>query len=112
MELWHALVIEWDFATYQHIQDDAKTPNVDFGTSVLLRLQQLRRRKVQASTKGLQVATWRKQIAQAKVNNLDVSSFTDQYVLNFEISVHNTVSMTIIERTRNLTSKFPGVLLF
>jgi hypothetical protein len=39
MQLRHALVVEWDFSTNQDVQYDAKTPDIDFGTSVLFSLE-------------------------------------------------------------------------
>ncbi len=34
MQCGHALVVEWYLATYENIEYDAETPNVDLGTGV------------------------------------------------------------------------------
>jgi hypothetical protein len=94
--LWHALVIEWHLPAYQHVQHDTKTPDIHLWACVLACLQELRRCKVQASTKGLQQVPGREKIAEAKVDDLDVPGFTDEYILNFKVSVDDAVPMAVV----------------
>lgn len=52
-----------------------------------------------------------KEVAQAKVNDLDVTGLADENVLNFEISVDNAVPVTVIQGTGDLTTEFPSLFL-
>lgn len=81
----HGLIVEWHFATDQHVENDAKAPHVDFGPSVDFGVQQLWRSKIQRPAEGGKVRMGRVQIRQAEVDNLDVSSFTDENVLDFQV---------------------------
>lgn len=111
MELWHALVVEGDFAADEDVEDDSETPDIDFGASILSCLQQFRSSKVQTAAEGPQVIARRKEIAEPKIDDLDVSSFADQDILDFEVPMHDAVPVTVIQGTGDLTSKFPGLLL-
>lgn len=82
MQLRHALVIKGHFSANKHIEHDAETPNIDLRPSVLLCLQQLRCSEVQATAKRFQLVPWREEIAQSKVDDLDVASFADQNILD------------------------------
>ena len=53
MQLWHALVVERHLSADKDIQDDAKAPNVDFGSGILPCLEKLGCGKVQTTTEGL-----------------------------------------------------------
>jgi hypothetical protein len=107
----HALVVKWHLATDQNIQDDAKAPHINLGTGVGSGLQKLRRGKVQATAKGLEMATWGEEVAQAKINDLDIAGLADEYVLDLEVAVDDAVPMTVVKGTRDLTAKLPGLLL-
>lgn len=74
VQLGHTLIVKRNLAADQDIEDNAEAPNVNFRTGVLLGLQQLWRCEVQATTKGFEVAPWRKEITQPKVDNLNISS--------------------------------------
>lgn len=111
MERRHALVVKWNLSTDEDIQDDAKAPHVDLGTGVGSGLQQLGRSKVETSAKRLEMAAWGKEVAQTKVDDLDVAGLADEDVLNFEISVDDAVTVAVIQGTGNLTTKLPGLFL-
>lgn len=74
-------------------------------------MQQLRRGKVQASAERLQVATRGKQVAQAKVNNLNIASLADENVLNLQVAVDDAVAVTVVESAGNLSTELAGLLL-
>jgi hypothetical protein len=50
MESGHALIVERDFATYENIEDDAETPDVDFWAGVDLCVEQFRGGEVEGTT--------------------------------------------------------------
>ena len=52
-----------------------------------------------------------KQVAQTKINNLDVTSLADEDVLDLEVPVHDAIPMQVVEGTCNLTAKLSGLLL-
>lgn len=51
------------------------------------------------------------EVAEAEVNDLDVTGLADEYVLNLEISVDNAVAMAVVESARDLSAELPGLLL-
>jgi len=57
------------------------------------------------------MTSWSKEIAQAKINDLDVACLTDQDILNLQISMDYAVSMAIVQGARNLSAELPGLLL-
>jgi hypothetical protein len=107
----HALVIKRHLSTDQDIQHDTKTPDIYFRPRIRPSLQKFWCSKVQAPTEGLQMALGGKQIAQAEINDLDVSSLADQDVLNLEVSVYDAIPMAIVERARNLPAELSSLLL-
>jgi len=111
MQLWHALIVKWHLAAYKNIQDDTKTPNVNLGTSVGLCLQKFWCCKVKRATEGLEQTTGSKGVAQTKVDNLDVASLADEDVFDLEITVYDTVPVTVVESTGYLATKLAGLLL-
>lgn len=50
-------------------------------------------------------------VTQAEVNNLDVACLADENILDLEISVHDTVSVAVIESAGDLATKLPGLFL-
>lgn len=112
MESGHALIIKGDLTTDQDVQDNSKTPDVDFGAGILPGLQELRSGKVQTSTKRLQGASRGKQVAETKIDDLDVSILADEDVLNLQVTVDDTVPMTVVQGTGNLTTELSGLLFF
>jgi hypothetical protein len=110
MQLWHALVIKRHFTAHQDIENDAETPNVDFRPCVLLGLQEFGCSKVQTSAEGLQLTSRGEQIAQPKVNNLDVTSLANQDILDLQVAVDNTVPVAVVERTGDLPGKLASLL--
>ena len=42
MQSGHALVVEWHLSAHQHVQNDAKTPHINFGTGVDSCIEELR----------------------------------------------------------------------
>lgn len=53
----------------------------------------------------------RKEVAQAKVDDLDVARFRDEDVLDFEIAVDNAISVTVVESAGNLPAELARLLL-
>lgn len=111
MQLRHALVVKGHLSAYQDVQDDPKTPDVYFGPGILPGLQQLGGGKVETATERFEKTSGREQIAKAKVNYLDITCFADQNVLDFEIAMHDTVAMTVVESTRDLTGELACLFL-
>ena len=112
MELRHALIVKGDFATNKDVQDDAKTPDIDFRTSVLSSLQEFRGSKVQASAEGFEEAPGRKEVAETKVDDFDVTGLADENVFDLQVSMCNTVPVAVVKSAGNLARKLSGLLLF
>lgn len=112
MQLRHALVIERHLATDQNVENNTETPNINFRAGVLPCLEQFGGCKVQTAAERLQKASWRKQIAETKVDNFDITRLADQDVLDLQVSMHDAVPVTVIQRTRDLAGEFAGLLLF
>ncbi|KAH0207727.1 protein kinase, partial [Aureobasidium melanogenum] len=111
MQLRHTLIVERDLAADEDIQDNTKTPDINFGTGVSFRLQKLGCSEVEGTTERLQEALRREGVAQTEVDDFDVASFANQNVLDLQIAMHNAVAMTVIERACNLTTEFTRLLL-
>lgn len=112
MQLRHALVVEWDFPANQDVENNAKTPHVNLRACVCFCLEKLWSGKIQAATKCLQSAPRGEQVAETKVDDFDIAFFADQDVFNFQISVDDAITVTVIKRTGNLPGKFAGLFLF
>ena len=112
VQLRHALIVEGHLTTHQHIEDDAKAPDIDLGPRVLLGLQQLGGGKVEAAAVSLElpILLWREEVAQAEIDDLDVASFANQNVLNLEVPVHDAVSVAIVQGAGYLSTKFSSLL--
>lgn len=52
------------------------------------------------------------QIAQPKVDNLNIPILANQNILNLQIPMHDTIPMAVVQRARNLPAKLPRLLLF
>jgi len=111
VQLRHALIVEGHLTTHQHIEDDAKAPDIDLGPRVLLGLQQLGGGKVQAATECLEQALRREEVAQTKINDLDITRLTDQDILDLQVSVDDAVAVAVVQGTRNLAGELAGLLL-
>lgn len=111
MECRHALIIKGDLAADEDVQDDAKAPHVDLRARVCFGLKELGSGEVQAPTEGLEVATGRKEVAETKVNNLNVARLADQDILNLEIAVDDAVAMAVVQGAGNLAAELPRLLL-
>lgn len=107
----HALIVKRYLSTNEYIEHNAKAPHVDFGAGIGPGLQQLRRGKIKTSAESLQMAARCEEIAQAKVNDFDITSLADEYVLDLQVSMHDAVSMTIVQGTGDLTTKLSSLLL-
>lgn len=112
MQLRHTLIVKRYFAAYQNIQDDTKTPNIDLWPEICLGLEQLWGCKVERATESLQQALGSECVAQAEINDLNVTSLTDENVFDLEVAVHNAVPMAVIKSTCYLAAKLPGLLFF
>lgn len=111
MERGHALIVERHFAADQNVQHDAKTPYINLGAGILPSLQEFWSCKIKTSTECLQGATRREEVAEAKVDDLDIASFADENILDLEVSVDNAVLVAVVEGTRNLAAEFPSLFL-
>lgn len=52
-----------------------------------------------------------KEIAQAKIDNLNIASLADENVFNLEVTVNDAVAVTVIEGASNLATELAGLLL-
>lgn len=111
MQLWHTLVVEWYFSANKNIKDDAETPNVYFGPSILLCLEQFGGGKVKTSTERLELVTRGEEIAEAEVDNLNIAGLADEDVFNLQVTMDNAIPVTIVQCTGDLTCEFPRLLL-
>lgn len=53
---------------------------------------------------------WQECVAEAKIDDFDISGFADQYVFDLEISMYDIVSMTVIEGTGYLSTELARLL--
>lgn len=107
----HALVIKRHFAAYQNIEDDAETPHVNLWSGVGSCLKELWGGKVETATKCLQMTAGCEEVAETKVDNLDIAGLADEDVLDFEIAVDDAVAMAVVECAGDLTAELAGLLL-
>ena len=106
------MVVKGDFAANQDIDDDSEAPYVHLGAGVRLRLQELWRGEIQAAAECLETVTSRaEEVAQAKVDDLDVVVLADQYVLDLQIPVDDAVPMAVVDGARDLAGEASGILL-
>ena len=57
------------------------------------------------------MALWSKKIAQAEIDDLDISRLANQDVFDLEVSVDDAIAMAVVKRTRDLSTKLPSLLL-
>ena len=55
--------------------------------------------------------SWREEIAESKVDDLDVSGLADQDVFDLQITMDYAVPVAIVECTGDLTAKLPRLFL-
>ena len=96
MQLGHALVVKGDLAADENVEDDTEAPDVDFWSGILTSLEQLWSSKVETAAEGLELALGGEQIAEAKVNDFDITGLADKDILYFEISVDDVVPVTVV----------------
>lgn len=111
MESRHALVVEWHLTADENVENNAKAPYINLGSGVSSGLQQFWGSKIKTAAECFQVSTRRKKVAETKINDLDVASLADEYVLNLEIAMDDTVSVAVIQGARNLTTELSCLLL-
>ena len=51
-----------------------------------------------------------KKIAEAKVDDFDITSLPNENVFDFEVAVNDAISVTIIESACDLSTEFSGLL--
>ena len=107
----HTLIVKRHLAADQDIQDDAEAPDIDLWTSVLPCLEQFWCGEVETATECLQVILGREQIAETKVNDLDIARLADEDILDLEVSMYDAIPVAVIERTCHLTSELPRLLV-
>lgn len=81
----HALIVEGYFTADEHVKHNPETPDIDLGSRIHPGVQELRRGKVERSAKRREVVVRRIEIAQSKVNNLDIACLGDQDIFNLQI---------------------------
>ena len=74
MQRRHTLIIKKNLPTNQDIQNNTKTPNINFRTSIHLRIQEFRRSEIHRTTESREIGRGVIQIRQSKVDNFDISS--------------------------------------
>ena len=104
------MIVERNFTTNEDVKYNTKTPNIYLWTCILLSLKQFRCGEVQASTEGLEMAFGREEIAKTEVDDFDISSFANQNVFDFQVPVHDGISVAVIQSTSNLPAKFTRLL--
>lgn len=77
MEGRHALVVKRNLAADEDVKDDTKTPYIYLWSCVGSGLEKLWGSKIQTSAERLEMATRRVEVAEAKVNDLDISGLAD-----------------------------------
>ena len=85
MQGWHALVVERHLAANQDIQDDSKTPHIDLGPSVDLRVEEFWCSEVQRAAERRKMVDGVVQIGETEVDDLDVARVRDEDVLNLQV---------------------------
>lgn len=111
MQLRHALVIKGNLAADQDVQHNAKAPHVNLWANVCLGLEQFGCGKVERAAKGFEKTLRRKGVAETKVNNLDITSLTDEDVFDFQITMNDAISVAIVKGACNLATEFASLLL-
>ena len=113
MQSRHVLIVERHLTADEHKQYHSKAPHVYLGPRVWLRLQQLGGGKVETAAVRLElpILLWRKEVAQAEVDNLDVASLADQNVLYLQIPMHNAVAVAVVDSACYLPRELAGLLL-
>lgn len=120
-EIVKCCTIERQSAAHEHIQDDTQTPDVGARSVVLQSLEDFRRCVRRTSAECLEISSLRKCVAEAKVGELkkthidvliarhatvsslevecylDVHISIEQNIFSFQISMHDSVAMTIVD---------------
>lgn len=110
MQLWHALIVKRYFAADKNVEHNAKAPHVNLRASILLRLQEFWGCKVETAAERLEEVSRAKQVRKSKVDDLDITSLTDEYVLDLQVSMHNAIAVTVVQSAGDLAAEFPGLL--
>lgn len=50
-------------------------------------------------------------VAEAEIDDLDISSLADQDVLDLQVSMNDAVSMAVVQSARDLPAELPRLLL-
>lgn len=82
MQRWHTLVIEWYPAADKHVENNAEAPDVYLWAGVSASLEELGCCEVKTAAKRLEVPSWREEIAESKVDDLDVASLAYEDVFD------------------------------
>lgn len=85
MQSRHALVIERNLAAHQNVENNAKTPYIDFGASVYFCVEEFGCCEIEGSTEGGEVSHGVEEVGQSKVNYFDVAGLGNEYVFNLQI---------------------------
>lgn len=81
----HALIVKGYFTADEHVEHDPKTPDIDLRSRIHPGVQELGCSKVERSAKRREVVVRRIEIAQSKVDDLDVAGLGDQDVFDLQI---------------------------
>ena len=85
MQRGHALVVEGHLAANEYIEDDAKTPYVNFRASINLRVEKLGCCEVQGSAECSEMCRWIVEVCETEVDDFDVAGLGDEDVFDLEI---------------------------
>lgn len=111
MQCRHALIIKGYPAADENVKDDAKTPDIHLRAGIGTSLEELGSREVETAAKCFEVPSRGEEIAESKVDDLDVAGLADEDVFDLQITMDYAVSMAIVESTGDLTAKLPRLLL-
>jgi hypothetical protein len=107
----HVLVVKRDFTAHQNIDDDAKTPHIHLGARVSFGSEKLGCGEIETPTESLEVTAGGKQVAEPKVDDLDVAILADEDIFNLEVAVDDAIPMAVVEGAGDLAGEFAGLFL-
>lgn len=105
------MVVERDFATNQNIEHNTETPDINLRPGISTSLQKLGSSEIKTATEGLEMTFGREEVAQTKVNDFDIARLADEDVLDLQVSVNNTVPMTVVQSAGYLPAELASLLL-
>ena len=105
------LVLEWQVAAYQAVQNNACAPYVRLWPNVLQSLDQFRRGIARRAAGRHEFLIWLESIAQAKIDNFEVLLLVQQQILRFDISMGDAKLTQILNTRDKLLEKSTSFIL-